>query len=324
MTGDHAQGALADGDPAADSPAFRRCLGQFATGVTVMTATVRGKQVGVTANSFSSLSLDPPLVLWSIARSSRSFAAFEKAEHFAVNILAADQIPVSQRFASASDDKFSGVDWRRGETGAPVLAGVAGLLECSCEARHPGGDHLILVGRVRRFARFSGNGLVFAQGRYATAATHPDLQGLSMEPLHPPAGSEPTRMASLIFQAYRAAWSAFDLYRDEEDLTFVHGLCLFALWQKPAHSMGELADRILLPQTSVADVCADLVDRMLVVRQVDGTISLTESGRKTREKLRLRAEAFEQRQLAQFPAAQIETVSAFLSVYAGRLLRDTL
>jgi flavin reductase (DIM6/NTAB) family NADH-FMN oxidoreductase RutF len=106
--------AVEEGDPVADPRAFRRCLGQFSTGVGVMTTVANGEPVGVTANSFSSLSMDPPLVLWSIAHTSRSAAAFKKAKHFAVNILAVEQVEYSQRFASPAQNKFEDVDWRPG------------------------------------------------------------------------------------------------------------------------------------------------------------------------------------------------------------------
>lgn len=164
------------GDPAADSRAFRQCLGQFTTGVGVMTARSGGTCVGLTANSFSSLSLDPPLVLWSLSRTSRSFEAFSTSEAFTVNILAAEQISLSQNFASKKDDKFEGVEWFDGETGAPVLGGVVAYFECERHACIDGGDHVIMVGRVRHFARFDRQPLLYAQGRYAVAGDHPDAK----------------------------------------------------------------------------------------------------------------------------------------------------
>jgi len=122
-----------EGDPAADSKAFRRCLGQFSTGVGVMTTVANGEPVGLTANSFSSLSMDPPLVLWSIAHTSRSSEAFKNAKHFAVNILAVDQVEYSQRFAKPAQNRFEGVDWRPGVLGSPILPNVLAWLECALE-----------------------------------------------------------------------------------------------------------------------------------------------------------------------------------------------
>ena len=166
---------LEEGDPALDPRAFRRCAGQFATGVTIVTTLVDGRPVGVTANSFSSLSMDPPLVLWSIGRSARSFEAFQATSSFAINILSAAQIDLSQRFSSALEDKFTDLDWQAGIVGAPVLPGVVAVLECDAETRFDGGDHVILVGRVRSYRRYPGTSLVYAQGRYALAEDHPAL-----------------------------------------------------------------------------------------------------------------------------------------------------
>src|SRR5262245_40101805 len=163
-------------DPASDARSFRRCLGAFATGVTVITAQSGDQRAGVTATSFSSVSLDPPLILWSVSRSARSFPVFRDATHFAVNILAASQVEVSQCFASPEPDRFAGMRWRPGVGGAPLLEGVVAHLECSTEAQYDGGDHLIIVGRVRNFLQFEGAGLLFAEGRYGIAEDHPNAR----------------------------------------------------------------------------------------------------------------------------------------------------
>jgi flavin reductase (DIM6/NTAB) family NADH-FMN oxidoreductase RutF len=162
-----------DGDPTAEPEAFRRCLGQFATGVTVVTANIRGELVGLTVNSFASVSLSPPLILWSINVSSSSYAKFSVADSFIINVLADDQIALSRHFGRSGGDKFSGVAWSEGLNGAPILDGVAAFFECSRESEHRGGDHLILVGRVQRAVQFDRSTLLFAQGRYRIAADHP-------------------------------------------------------------------------------------------------------------------------------------------------------
>ena len=114
-----------------DSRAFRRALGNFATGVTVVTAAAPGgRTVGVTANSFNSVSLEPPLILWSLDKRSSSLAVFEAASHFAVNILAADQIELSNNFAKPREDRFAGIEHRAGEGGAPLLADCAACFQC--------------------------------------------------------------------------------------------------------------------------------------------------------------------------------------------------
>jgi len=150
-----------------DPQALRRTLGQFATGVTVITARAPGgERVGVTCNSFSSVSLSPPLVLWSLRRESRSHEAFRQATHFAVNVLGQDQQALSGHFASRLDNKFDGVAHEAGLGGAPTLPGCAALLECELECCHEGGDHVIFIGRVLRHRHHDQPPLIFHNGAY--------------------------------------------------------------------------------------------------------------------------------------------------------------
>lgn len=153
---------------------FRRALGCFATGVTVLsTLDAEGHARGMTISSFNSVSLDPPLILWSLALDSPSLPTFRDASHYAVNVLAADQQALSNRFASRLSDRFEGVDTRSGLSGTPLLEGCCAWFECRHEAIYPGGDHLIFVGRVERFAAQPGLApLLFHAGAYARLAAH--------------------------------------------------------------------------------------------------------------------------------------------------------
>lgn len=134
------------------SPAeFRKALGMFATGVTIVTArTATGSLVGLTANSFNSVSLSPPLVLWSLAKSAGSMAAFSTGSHYAINILSADQQALAQQFASKDVNRFANVQHVLGSTGAPILAGSVASFECFNRSRYEEGDHIIFVGEVER------------------------------------------------------------------------------------------------------------------------------------------------------------------------------
>lgn len=152
-------------DPAANSRAFRDALGAFATGVTVVTTMTDTGPVGITANSFASVSLDPPLVLWSPARASSRFAAFSMADHFAIHVLSQDQGALAQAFARGGAG-FDAVDWMSGPQGVPLLNGTLARFVCRTEARHDGGDHLIIIGRVLDCAQAPGTPLVFQGGRY--------------------------------------------------------------------------------------------------------------------------------------------------------------
>jgi flavin reductase (DIM6/NTAB) family NADH-FMN oxidoreductase RutF len=144
---------------------FRDALGRFATGVTVVTALGAKGPVGITANSFASLSLDPPLVLWSPARSSRRFATFASARHFAIHVLAAEQFALGRHFARKGLD-FDLPDVAFNPEGVPVLPGCLARFECRRQAVHDGGDHAIVVGEVLRAAARAGAPLVFSAGRY--------------------------------------------------------------------------------------------------------------------------------------------------------------
>lgn len=146
---------------------LRNALGAFATGVTIITARSKaGKLVGLTANSFTSVSLQPPLVLWSASLYADSLSAFQEGTHFVVNILAADQIDLSNKFARKHEDKFAEVDHIIPECGAPVLIGAAAHFECRNEYRHYGGDHIIFIGHVERFAYTMKPTLLFCRGKY--------------------------------------------------------------------------------------------------------------------------------------------------------------
>ena len=156
--------------PATDPAALRRCLGNYGTGVAIMTTCHDGVRAGITANSFAPVSLDPPLVLWSVTRTSTSAPVFLQAGHFAVNILAEDQIDLCKAFAKSGPDKFADVACGPGLGDAPVLMGALATLECRVVNKVDGGDHVVMIGEVERMRSAPGTPLLFVQGRFATAA----------------------------------------------------------------------------------------------------------------------------------------------------------
>jgi 3-hydroxy-9,10-secoandrosta-1,3,5(10)-triene-9,17-dione monooxygenase reductase component len=144
---------------------FRDTLGHFCTGVTIMTTrSPAGDPIGITVSSFNSLSLEPPLVLWSIANASVSYAAFQVGDAFAVNVLSADQERLATKFARTGDDKFRDVNVHLGLNDVPLIEGCVVYFECLTEARYPGGDHDIIVGRVRRIFNIGKAPLLFHIG----------------------------------------------------------------------------------------------------------------------------------------------------------------
>jgi flavin reductase (DIM6/NTAB) family NADH-FMN oxidoreductase RutF len=156
--------------PAFAAREFRGALSTFATGVTIVTARApNGDAIGLTANSFNSVSLDPALVLWSLSMKARSMSVFTTVSHYAINVLTADQIDLAQRFACCTTDRFAGVRVRDGLHAVPLIEGAAAVFECASRSRYEEGDHVIFVGEVQRCDHLLGaRPLVFHRGRYVT------------------------------------------------------------------------------------------------------------------------------------------------------------
>lgn len=156
-----------------DTRALRNTFGNFATGVTLITTVGEdGKPIGMTANSFSSVSLDPPLVLWCIDKGSDRLSIFEAARHFTINVLAASHQELSGRFAKKGQPYMDGVEYATWETGCPIIPDAVAIFECDKMASHDAGDHIIYIGYVRKFAapENAGKPLVFHKGGYCALA----------------------------------------------------------------------------------------------------------------------------------------------------------
>ena len=157
---------------AIDPRDLRRALAGFPTGVTVITArTAAGQSAGVTVNSFCSVSLAPPLLLWCLSKTAPSRSVFSEASHFAIHVLAADQMHLSKRFSSPAPDKFANLEFGTGLGNAPVIAGTVATFECRLAQQHDGGDHLILIGEVERYEYSERHPLLFHGGDYDVPAT---------------------------------------------------------------------------------------------------------------------------------------------------------
>lgn len=156
--------------PSFSSQQFRSALGMFATGVTIVTArTPEGQVIGLTANSFNSVSLEPPLVLWSLSQAAASLPSFRAGSHYAINVLSAQQKALAERFALKGLDRFAGVSFTEGVCGAPLLSGAAATFECFNRSRYEEGDHVIFVGEVERCNWTPGaSPLLFHGGRFYT------------------------------------------------------------------------------------------------------------------------------------------------------------
>jgi flavin reductase (DIM6/NTAB) family NADH-FMN oxidoreductase RutF len=298
-------------------PAFRRALGQFATGVTVVTTSADDQLVGMVVNSFSAVSLDPPLVLWSIRKESKSGPSFLENGHFGISILAEDQMEVSAVFGRPQPDQFSQVGWTAGGRGAPLMVGAIAHLECVNEAVLDGGDHHILVGRVERFARFEGAPLLFAQGQYGVAESHPaltDAPSLPAAPSRDP--SEDMLFVSLLKATDQHMSALFQEYRHEVGVTVATGRVLNRL------SVGSCTQETLeqdtfLGENAVETALSDL-ERIGQVSRAGETWALTEPGRRVQADLRRSAAQFTAQQLQGIPDKDVAAAERVLGALLSR------
>lgn len=307
---------LEEGDPALDGRLFRRCLGQLGTGVSLITTAHEGQKAGVTVNSVASVSLDPPLVLWSINKTSRSRAIFEAAKGFAINILAWDQMEVSRHFSSNVEDKFSGIPTSMGSLGFPLINGAIAQFECTLESAIEGGDHIILVGRVAQARRHAGDPLLFVQGRYAVAAEHPHATPapeMSTNAAIQQKQPVEARFVQLVFDAHNALSAKFEAHRAAEGMTLAVARTITTLTPGTGMTLEALASRTYLGERTAEDTLLDLEKQHLVVRDAGGEWSLTDTGTERREAIYQRWLSFQDEQLEGIRPADVEGALRALS-----------
>lgn len=249
-----------------DAREFRDALSSFATGVTIITArNALNEPVGMTCSSFNSVSMDPPLILWSVTKTARSADAFVKAEHFAVHVLAFDQTDISNRFAKSGADKFGETDHHFDQNDVPILGGTASRFDCKQFAVHDGGDHWIILGEVLGFDRSKKEGLVFAGGSYATASPiQPSRENDGIEMENAPVNN------LLFFHLSRAFHQVASLFHAEvraTGLTLPEWRILAVLFgEEITHSVPELAKRSFVRPPELVD--------MLVSMELEGLCKL--------------------------------------------------
>jgi 4-hydroxyphenylacetate 3-hydroxylase, reductase component len=307
-------GSVEEGDPASDVRAFRRALGHFATGVTVVAAQSSGRPFGMTANSFASVSLEPPLISVCIARTAGSFARFLDASHFAVNVLASEQLDIANRFVQSGIDRFSQSRWRAGSGGAPVLMDVCASFECAREVVHEAGDHVILIGRVQRFARFNRPPLLFAHGRYGRIADH--HPAFARPAVADGEAAAPPRevMLTWLRRARDRLSAAFDVHRAAVGLTLNQARVLIFLAEHRDASLEVIARECLLGPVDAEESLAAAVSQRDVFMTSSGRYAISPKGRERQDDLLSRAAAFESQQLAHLAPADVEAT--------GRVLRS--
>lgn len=257
---------------------FRDALSAFATGVTIVTAKdASGHRVGMTASSFNSVSMEPPLVLWSVTKTSHSAEAFRAAEHFCIHVLSTDQTALSNRFAKSGADKFAGLEVGESKGGAPTLPGALARFDCKTWAVYEGGDHWIIVGEVQDLERAEdGQGLVFSAGSYAMAvpltATGANASVRSVNPI------EDTLLYQLSRSYHALADSFYDMV-DSAGISRDEWRVLSNLANLQSVSKADLAKRTYLGERALAEVLTGLEGAGLAVIDADKAVG-TEAGHK--------------------------------------------
>jgi len=293
---------------------FRRALGQFPTGVTVITTLDQaGNPVGVTASSFNTVSIEPALVLWSIDKGANSLSAFENAKHFAVNVLGSDQVATSNNFASRGEDKFANADYRCNEYGIPLLADCAAQFECSTWAVYEGGDHLILVGEVQAYQHQSDTSpLVFARGSYAISAQHPMMAKTAYT-----ADDSADFVNDYLLYLLRETYQRFSakLYPELKqacDVTPEEWRILARMVSQPEIVIDTLAQMVMQPIESLRQSLDWMVEKNLVCYLDNETVAATDAGQKVAKQLQQLALNKESELLGTLPADQAAAMKAGL------------
>lgn len=307
---------LEQGDPLTDGRAFRRCLGQYPTGVSIITAQHGDTRVGMAVNSFAAVSLDPALVLWSIRCESGSAAAFMEASHFAVSVLAADQVEVSQLFGASHPERFNRVPWVAGAGGAALIKGAIAHLQCRLVKVYEGGDHWILIGQVEHYARFAGEPLVFAQGQYAVSQNHPQLASTAQQTSLAQQCPDHLLFTSLLTNANLNMSHLFDAHRQALGVTRATSRIISVL-AEGALMVDAIEHETLLGQGAAEDALSDLVRQGLVTSNA-GEYALTAAGMEKRQGLVERARDFTQEQLSTISEADIAAARRVLTVLSAR------
>lgn len=304
-------------DSTIDSKAFRQALGNFATGVTIMTAqNSAGERVGVTANSFNSVSLDPALILWSIDKNSSSFKTFSEATHFAVNILSAAQIDLSNKFAKRGEDKFLGVDFHVGAGAAPLLKNCSANFECEKFSIVDGGDHWIILGKVVQLHDHGRSPLLYHQGAYSTVLPHPSLnmEAKPGENIFP--GRLYDNMYYLLTQAVRAYQNDYQPKQLASGFRTSEARLLLVLESKTATSKCDLLREVAMPSREIEQATEILSQKGLLIDTGD-CYALTERGKECAFMLYKIAESHQEEVFAQYTEQEHELFKRMLKDLIG-------
>jgi flavin reductase (DIM6/NTAB) family NADH-FMN oxidoreductase RutF/DNA-binding MarR family transcriptional regulator len=267
---------------------FRQALGTFATGVAVITATTEnGEPAGVTANSFTSVSLDPPLILWCLASASDSLKIFKDATHFAVNILASDQKNMSTHFAKRMENKFAKIPFVAGLGGAPLLDNCMTQLQCSSKEKYEVGDHWVFVGEVEKFESTSKEALLFHLGSYGISLPLPTDESSLIGSINKPETNDDS-LFSLLLQAIHAYQEKFESKQRQLFESNYEARIITILHKYNELDINDICQMIQMPKTDTSTVLNALKDKGLVTYNTatqKHNVKMTEEGLEKAEEL---------------------------------------
>lgn len=303
-----------------NSRSFRRALGNFATGVIVVTAQDDdGNKVGMTANSFTSVSLDPPLILWCVDKRANSYSVFHQAQYFAVNVLAADQIHISNNFARYKEDRFSGVPHQEGIGKSLLIDDVSAQFECELIEEIDAGDHIILLGKVLSFKDFGRAPLLYHQGAYSALFPHPSLRKkaedapvILTEELH-------TKLSSniyyLLLQALRSYQEEYYPKQLASGLRSSEARILLVIAANLAKNKNQMVKAAAIPMREI-DQALEILERKALIQIENEDIQLTEKGQTQALSLFDIAEEHQAEVLSRYQPEEVELFK--------RMLKDML
>ena len=298
-----------------DTIAFRNALGSFTTGVTIITATAPdGTPVGLTANSFNSVSLDPPMVLWSLAKTSLSVDAFNEAKHWNVHVLSQDQQDLSNTFASRGENKFKDITLDEGLSNAPLIPDCSARFQCRNMVTHDGGDHLIYIGEVLAFDQQNFPPLVFQQGQYAMTARKPwEEVTLSSEPSSPQCSYNEDLLGYLLGRSHFQMLFRMRKVFDEQAHEDSHFFALSVLNIQDHLSLDEINDYIEYTGHSLTDKDIEfLLSQNLIQKLDDESYQLTSCGRETSLRHIAQAKAIEEGLIDSLGVGDVMTLKLLL------------
>jgi 4-hydroxyphenylacetate 3-hydroxylase, reductase component len=266
---------------------FRQALGTFATGVTVVTASADdGELAGVTANSFTSVSLDPPLILWCLAATSDNLMLFREARYFAVNILGSNQKAISTHFAKRLENKFDVFPYRPGLGGAPLLDDCITSLQCRSREHYEVGDHWVFIGEVEEFQSTSKEALLFHLGSYGISLPLPMESGVIGSITRPKAQDD--SLFSLLLQAIHAYQVKFEIRQKQLFESNYQARIITVLHKYNELEIDEICQMVQMPKTDIAGILNELKVKGLVSfdpEESSGNVKLTDVGQKKSKEL---------------------------------------